>query len=169
LQKNCTLFGLVSTLLSIATVSSALAQTTADGAFGFWLNRNGWLIEAGACEDGLCGTVIGVGGRTEDAQRFDVHNPDPELRQRPLCGVEIFGAFHPNGSPGEWEGGWLYNPRDGKTYSSVMKLGAEDTLEVRGYVFSPIFGRTIVLTRGDEPAERCNAHDLLEQREANAG
>ena len=69
----------------------------------------------------------------------------------------------------EWEGGWIYNPRDGKTYRSTMKLGEDDTLEVRGYILSPIFGRTIVLIRGEEPAERCDASETLEHHEANAG
>ena len=163
------LFAIVTALLCTANLAAATAQDASTDADGYWINRNGWLIEAGACADGVCGTVIGVGGRTEDAQRFDIHNPDPELRQRLICGIEVFGAFQPNGAPGEWEGVWIYNPQDGKTYSSVMKLGEGDTLEVRGYVLSPIFGRTIVFTREEEPAERCNADELVQQREADAG
>ncbi len=169
LRKNNARFLLVTTLLSIATVSPALAQATAGDAYGYWVNRNGWLVEVSSCDDGICGSVVGMRERTDDVQRFDIYNPDPNLRQRAICGIEIFGAFKPNGAPGEWEDGWIYNPQDGKTYSSEMKLGEGDTLEVRGYVLSPIFGRTIVFTRGEEPAERCNSNELIPQREANAG
>lgn len=153
-----------------AYLAPAFAQAAApDDALGYWVNRNGWVIETAPCDDGLCGTVVGIGGRSDDVQRFDVYNPDPDLRQRPLCGIEIFGAFEPNGRPGEWEGGWIYNPRDGKTYRSTMKLGEEDTLEVRGYVLSPMLGRTVVLVRGEEPAERCDASESSERRETASG
>lgn len=157
-------------LLCTANFAPVFAQAAEpDGALGYWINRSGWLIETAPCDDGLCGTVVGIGGRRADPQRFDIHNPDPNLSQRPLCGIEIFGSFEPNGSPGEWEGGWIYNPRDGKTYRSNMKLGEGDTLEVRGFVLSPMFGRTIVLVRGEEPAERCDASEAFEPREANTG
>ena len=167
MQKNCALIVLVTTLLSIATLSPALAKAGADNPFGYWVNRVGWLIEAAICEDGICGTIVGMREDAEDALRFDTHNPDPNLRQRSLCGIAIFGAFKPNDNPGEWEDGWIYNPQDGKTYSSVMKLGEEDTLEVRGYVLSPMFGRTIVLVRGEMPAMPCDTNEISEQREAN--
>ncbi len=109
-----------------------------------------------------------MGGLSDDAQRIDLYNPDPHLRERLLCGIEIFGSFEPNGSPGEWEGGWIYNPQDGKTYSSNLKLGAEDTLELRGYVLTPMFGRTIVLVRGEKPVMRCDAGETNVQQEENA-
>ena len=140
-----------------------------DGVLGYWVNRGGWTIETAPCDEGLCGTVVGIGGRSADSQRFDEHNPDPNLRSRPLCGIEIFGSFQPNGTPGEWEGGWIYNPRDGKTYRSNMKLGEGNTLEVRGFVLTPMFGRTVVLVRGEAPTEKCAASEASENREDNTG
>ena len=167
MHKSHARFLLVTTLLSIATLSPALAQAGADDPFGYWVNRVGWLIEAASCKDGICGTIVGMREDAEDALRFDIHNPDPNLQQRSLCGIAIFGAFKANRNLGEWEDGWIYNPQDGKTYSSVMEIGAEDTLEVRGYVLSPMFGRTIVLVRGEMPATPCDASEISEQREAS--
>lgn len=140
-------------------LTSAIAHDLSTNAYGFWINRSGWVIETRSCDDGLCGTVIGIGGRTDDAQRIDIYNPDPDLRQRPLCSIQIFGAFQPSGTAGEWDNGWLYNPLDGKTYSSNMKLGESDTLEVRGFILNPIFGRTIVLNRVEAPSENCDPHE----------
>lgn len=157
-------------LLCSAHLAPVHAQSPeSDPAYGYWVNRSGWTIEAAPCDDGLCGTVVGIGGRRAESQRFDEHNPDPNLRARPLCGIEIFGSFEPNGHPGEWEGGWIYNPRDGKTYRSNMKLGQGDTLEVRGFVLTPMFGRTVVLIRGEEPREPCETSEASENHEANTG
>jgi len=134
---------------------SALGQEGETPPYGFWMNRNGWVIEAAPCGDEICGHIVGVGGRTANPQRTDEFNPDPDLRGRSLCGIAIFGAFVPTDDPGEWEGGWIYNPRDGETYSSNMALADDGNLEVRGYVLSPMFGRTIVLTPAEAPGEVC--------------
>ena len=56
------LFAIVTALLCTANLAAATAQDASTDADGYWINRNGWLIEAGACADGVCGTVIGVGG-----------------------------------------------------------------------------------------------------------
>ena len=47
---------------------------------------------------------------------LDKKNPDPALRQRPLCGLTIFWALRPAG-PDRWTDGGFYNPDDGQTYS----------------------------------------------------
>lgn len=47
---------------------------------------------------------------------------------------------------GEWTGSELYDPKSGKIYKSKMKL-KEGTLEIRGYVGSPVFGKTTVWTK----------------------
>lgn len=155
--------------LSLITgIGPSLAQDAPESVFGFWVNRNGWVIEAAPCGDGICGQIVAVGGTSSNPQRYDEFNPDPALRTRPLCGLTIFGSFEPNGEPNEWEGGWIYNPRDGETYSSNMALAEDGNLEVRGYVLSPMFGRTIVLTPGEKPAEFCDQSETASYDSANA-
>jgi uncharacterized protein (DUF2147 family) len=162
--------GAILVLLCAAHLAPVHAQSPeSDPALGYWVNRGGWTIEAAPCDEGLCGTVVGIGGRRADSQRFDEHNPDPNLRTRPLCGIEIFGSFESKGTPGEWEGGWIYNPRDGKTYRSNLKLGDGDTLEVRGFVLTPMFGRTVILVRGEEPDAPCEASEAYDTRDASTG
>lgn len=152
---------------AFAAMSVAAAPSiAAESAEGLWVNRNGWVVETAPCDEGICGEVVAVGGRSENPMRFDTNNTDPALRGRPLCGIQIFAGFAPSGTPGEWEGGWIYNPQNGKTYDAEMKLGEGDTLEVRGYIATPMFGRTTVLNRQAEPVERCSPEDA--QQEANA-
>lgn len=83
--------------------------------------------------------------------KVDLENPDPALRERPVLGLEILSGFTYAGD-GLWSGGEVYDPANGKTYKARMKLdGADDdTLELRGYVGIPLFGRTSTWRRVPE-------------------
>jgi uncharacterized protein (DUF2147 family) len=70
----------------------------------------------------------------------DRNNPDPDLRDRPLAGLEIGRLRHTD------DGGWrgrLYDPETGKTFRVVARLIDADVLEVRGYLGIPALGRTM--------------------------
>lgn len=84
-------------------------------------------------------------GKTPRKDRTDVKNSDPKLRSRPLLGLVLLTNF--TYDDGEWNGGKIYDPKSGKTYSCTMKLKGEK-LEIRGYVGISMFGRTTVWTRG---------------------
>src|SRR5258708_4757475 len=73
-------------------------------------------------------------------------NPDPSLRQRPLCGLTIIWGLQPDG-PSHWTGGWLYDPKDGVTYDVTAELTASNTLSARIYRGVRLFGRTEILIR----------------------
>ncbi|MCY3672067.1 MAG: DUF2147 domain-containing protein, partial [Alphaproteobacteria bacterium] len=49
------------------------------------------------------------------------------------------------GGEGPWKGGRIYNPENGKTYRSNLRLKGADTLRVSGCVF--IFCETQIWTR----------------------
>ena len=77
----------------------------------------------------------------------DLHNPNPSLRGRPLCGLNI-GTGFTRSAPGK-----LYDPTSGKTYKGSMTLdGAR--LKLRGYVGISLFGRSETWTRV-ERVEAC--------------
>ena len=48
---------------------------------------------------------------------------------------------------GAWKGGRTYDPENGKTYRSSMKLGGDGSLRVRGYIGIPLLGRTEIWVR----------------------
>jgi uncharacterized protein (DUF2147 family) len=76
----------------------------------------------------------------------DTNNPDPKLRDQNLIGLVILKDFAFNGKD-KWEDGTIYDPNNGKTYSCVIRLKDEKTLEVRGYIGISLLGRTEVWTR----------------------
>ena len=69
-----------------------------------------------------------------------------DLKIKPKIGYQIFRKFTFEGKK-VWSGGQVSDPRSGMTVSGKMTLKDENTLNVRGYVGAPMFGKTVVLLR----------------------
>lgn len=111
---------------------------------GVWKTEDGKaLIKIEVVGDSLTGTA--VGGENRDGR--DDKNPDPSLRNRPLLGINILSGFRSeNREMTKWTGGTVYDPNNGKTYSSTIEADG-DSLKIRGFVGLPLFGRTVVWKR----------------------
>jgi len=59
----------------------------------------------------------------------DENNPDKALRSRQLIGLNMLHGLQKDG--GEYSGGKIYDPGNGKTYNCSMKVEG-DVLKVRG-------------------------------------
>ena len=138
---------------SFVLSSLCLAQPAVDenGIIGVWLVEQGnGYVEITRQGDRYQGIVIGAPeGSQEEINPLDVNNKNPKLRSRPLHGMELMGGYEFNGK--RWVKGWVYDPNTGKKYDSRLLLKDENTLEVRGYVGSPKFGKTKVWKRVDHP------------------
>jgi uncharacterized protein (DUF2147 family) len=127
---------------------------------GFWVTPDGdWVIEITSCAGGFCGQLVGLSqSHRPGIMTTDSHNPDPARRGTPLCGLILMGNFKPvKSEAGSWDGGWAYDPQNGKTYSGTLRLSGPDLLALRGYVFIPLFGHTEIFTRETGPINRCAA------------
>jgi uncharacterized protein (DUF2147 family) len=118
---------------------------------GTWLLANRVAVQVFECSGLLCGKIVWLVRPRTPAGQPDVDhlNPDPALRQRPLCDLTIIGGLQPDG-PGHWSNGWLYDPQDGTTYDLTAELTAPDRISVRVYRGDPLFGRTEILIRDPE-------------------
>jgi uncharacterized protein (DUF2147 family) len=80
--------------------------------------------------------------------RVDRNNPDASLRNRPLIGLELMTNFF--FEDGIWCNGRIYNPRNGKTYRSNLRLTKTGELKVRGYIGFSWLGSSSVWRRASE-------------------
>jgi uncharacterized protein (DUF2147 family) len=86
---------------------------------------------------------------TKDGQeKTDIRNPDPSKRGRPLIGLVFMRGFTPAG-PGKWEGGTVYDPKTGNTYSASLEYDGGKTLKLRGYLLISLIGRTAVWIKAE--------------------
>ena len=73
--------------------------------------------------------------------KVDKNNPDESKRNVPLKGFNNLLGFSYKGKS-EYDGGTIYVPENGSTYSCVISLEDDNTLKVRGYIGVAVFGRT---------------------------
>ncbi|MEI8279965.1 MAG: DUF2147 domain-containing protein [Bacteroidota bacterium] len=81
--------------------------------------------------------------------KMDDKNPDPAKRTQPTMGLFILKNFKKEKSD-LYVDGSVYNPRDGKTYSSKMTYNGNE-LDIRGFIGIPMFGKTTVWTKTEDP------------------
>ena len=139
-----------STILLFFLLSFAsYAQTKADDIAGIWLTggKEPAKIQIYKAGEKFYGKIIWLKNPSENGKpRVDGNNPDKSKRSTPVIGLVILTGFKFDGDE-EWKGGNIYDPENGKTYSSYMYLKNRTTLKVRGYVGVALLGRTETWTR----------------------
>jgi len=81
--------------------------------------------------------------------KLDTKHPDNATRARQILGIiNIWGFKYVESN--KWDGGNIYDPKNGNTYSSNIKMENSNTLKVRGYVGISLIGRTDTWTRQAE-------------------
>ncbi len=117
--------------------SIALFAQESDPILGKWENPSGeGRIEIYKKNNKFYGKLYWI----KDSAKKDAKNPDPKLRSRNIQGTEILTNFSKNSKT--YEGGEIYDPKSGKTYSCKMTLKGNDQLDIRGYMGISLIGRT---------------------------
>ncbi len=128
----------------------------ADSPEGYWLTEEGNAqVEIRACGDAYCGYTVWLRDPVDDdgAPLRDTNNPEPDQRDQELIGLKILWDMTPASRDNRWDGGRVYDPANGNTYRARMDLVDGDELRLRGYVGSPLFGRTSTWTREEARRE----------------
>lgn len=141
--------------LVLALPSAALLAAPAP--VGYWLTAEGTsVVQIEESGGKLRGRIVWLkepkappGGEQGPAgqPKLDAQNPDTAKRGRQLLGLEIVRGFAPPDGKGVCEGGQVYDPRNGKTYSGTITMVGKDRLELRGYIMVSLIGRTSTWTR----------------------
>ena len=94
-----------------------------------------WLTEAGDAQVEIYEQNGKVNGKIVWLQKGpdtkDVHNKNEKLQSRKLMGVNILSGL--TKKKDKWEGGRIYNPKNGKDYKCSIWLEG-NKLKVRGYI-----------------------------------
>ena len=145
MKKRIALITITAFLLSLIVFS----QNKTDDIIGVWLTggKEPAKIQIYKSGDKFYGKIIWLQNPIEGGkQRVDANNPDKTKRNEPIIGLVMLKGFKFNGDD-EWKGGDIYDPENGKTYSSYIYLKDKNTLKVRGYVGISLLGRTETWTR----------------------
>ena len=127
-------------LLALVPVVAAMAQDV----IGKWkLGDGSAVVEIYKSGDSFNGKIVWLEEPTDESGKpsVDKNNPDKNLRTRPLMGLNLLSGLKKDG--GEYTGGTIYDPANGKTYNCSMKVEG-DVLHVRGSLDKKgLIGRTM--------------------------
>ena len=139
---------ILAAMLFIATPGADDPAVQEKDILGVWLTTDGKAhIEIFQCGEQYCGKIVWLSEPLEDGQpKRDKENPDDTLRNRPILGLVLMRDFTYEGDA-TWSGGTVYDPESGDEYRGKMTLQDAKTLDLRGYVLLPLFGRTETWTR----------------------
>lgn len=139
------------TILIIFLLISAnnLSAQNKDALIGKWLTSSGdaqILIYPTGSK--FLGRIVWLKKPNDNIGKpeIDDKNPDQNLAKRPVIGLEILKGFTYS-NDGVWEGGTIYDPKTGKTYSCKISMIDPNQIHVRGFVGISILGRTETWSR----------------------
>lgn len=139
----------LSVLLALAFIVPAQAQD-GDALVGVWEPSHGKArVKIEKIADKYYGKIVWLKEPLDPdtgEAKLDRNNPDESMRSAPLRGYRILKDFVYAGN-GEWKDGTIYDPENGNTYSCVIKLKDDNTLDIRGYIGVKTFGRTDIWSR----------------------
>ncbi len=123
---------------------TSLCAVLAQDVVGKWKLEDGSaIVEVYKQGDVYNGKIVWLQHPTETdgSPAVDNKNPDPKLRSRQLIGLNMLIGLKKVG--GEYSGGSIYDPGNGKTYNCSMKVEG-DVLKVRGSLDKRgLLGRTM--------------------------
>lgn len=126
---------------------------------GVWLDEEGKArIEVKSCGAELCGSIVWLKDPLDPTGKpwTDMLNPDKGKRARPVCGLQIIGGLKA-GTNGVWQGGWIYDPEEGKSFDVELSLQDTNTLKVFGFAGVRLLSETMLWKRQPGDAQRCKA------------
>ncbi|NCP14454.1 MAG: DUF2147 domain-containing protein [Sphingomonadales bacterium] len=85
-----------------------------------------------ASKGAMCGTIDRfLTPQPGGTDQRDINNPDPAKRKNRLLGSTILSGFTADGDV--WRG-QIYDPKNGKSYRSIIRRKGAGTLEVKGCI-----------------------------------
>lgn len=131
-------------LLSIVMLAAMSAASFAQDVVGKWKLEDGTaIVEIYKSGDAFNGKIVWLSepNNPDGTPSLDSNNPDKSLRSRQIMGLNMLSGLKPSG--GEYTGGKIYDPSNGKTYNCSMKVEG-DVLKVRGSLDKKgLLGRTM--------------------------
>ncbi len=132
----------------IIWINGVFAQNK-DALTGKWLTTSGDAqVQIFPVNGKFSGRIVWL-KKPDDSMgkpKVDDKNPDQNLAKRPIIGMEMLKGFTYS-SDGVWEGGTIYDPKTGKTYSCKISMVDNNQIYVRGFVGISLLGRTETWTR----------------------
>lgn len=149
-MKNSFIQSLILPLLFLVSTAFVSVANNPDAIVGVWKTGEGnAMVRIYKNGDKYQGKVVWLKEPIDPETgkpKLDKNQSDEAAKKRPVLGLINIWGFIPKEN-NMWEEGNIYDPKNGNTYSSTIKLLNANTLEVRGFIGVSLIGRTDTWTR----------------------
>ncbi len=145
-------------LLALTAAPQAYAGGAVPKEAGVWIDDSGkGAVKIEPCGTKLCGRIVWLRDplNPKGEPLFDKNNPEPGQRARPICGLPTLGNLQQM-PEGGFDGGWVYDPKDGNSYSVALDLKGPNALQVTGYKGLRFLGKSFIWTRAKTELPSCS-------------
>ena len=128
---------------------AGVAASDPSAIAGRWLSsKEKVVIELYPCGERLCGDIAWLAKpyRKDGEFKRDARNPDPSLRSRGWCGIQVISGLK-NKETDRWKDGKFYYPKQGRSYDLDIAMKSETEIEIRAYLGIPLIGTSEIWTR----------------------
>jgi len=143
---------------ALACILAAPVSAHAIPESGIWYDNTGkGAVEIAPCGQYVCGSIVWLqDNRNESGEPLrDIFNPDPALRKRPICNLQVLGRLTRQ-ADGSLDGGWVYDPKTGKSYNVQIRTNGGKQLIVRGYTGLALLGKSFTWVKAPADLPKCN-------------
>ena len=115
----------------VIAASTTPAHAAAPIAGRYLIQDGAGIVEVAPCGQAMCGRLVRILKAKPGAPSTDANNRDPALRNRLIQGIAILSGFTDHGA--DWRG-TIYDPRNGRSYTSIASRKADGSLMVKGCI-----------------------------------
>ena len=141
---------LFSVLFFLMLIFSFTLEDEGDSLVGVWAPSNGKArVKVEKIGNKYYGKIVWLREPIDPVTQLpkvDKNNPDASMQNVPLKGYRLLKDFIYSGK-NEWTEGTIYDPENGSTYSCLITMKDNNTLDIRGYIGLKALGRTDVWKR----------------------
>jgi uncharacterized protein (DUF2147 family) len=139
-------------VMAMATIGSSVkAFAEKDKLEGYWFNeeKTAKIQIYRAVDNKFWGKIVWLAEPNRDGKpKLDEKNSKAGMRSRPVMGLPILSHFEKKDDK-TYSDGEIYDPKNGKTYSSTITYRSDKELGIRGYIGVSLIGRTTKWTRAE--------------------
>lgn len=150
--------GLCAAMAVAALLMQGGAASAGPREAGIWYDDTGkGAVEIFECgTNNLCGRIVWLKDplNAKGEALTDGYNPNPNLRTRTICGLQILGGLARQ-SDGTWDEGWVYDPKVGKSYDAAIELSGRN-LVLTGYKGVRLLSKSFTWTKAPETLPKCD-------------
>ena len=142
--------------LAAAAVLASSAASAQSKEAGIWYDDTGkGAVQVFPCDGKLCGRIVWLKEPLGDDGKplYDGYNPNPNMRARPICGLQVLGGLTRQ-ADGSWDEGWVYDPKVGKSYNAAIEVSGK-YLTLTGYLGVRLLGQSFTWTKAPASLPNC--------------